>query len=323
MKAATTCSVIIRCLNEAEHLPHLLDSIARQTFQPTEVIVVDSGSRDNTVQIARSKGARLIEIQPQEFTFGRALNLGAASAVGEVLVIVSAHTYPTTDRWLEFLMEPFDQPDVALVYGGQTGDQRSKFSELQLFRQWFPSESCDNQAHSFCNNANSAIRRSVWETMPYDEQIPALEDIHWAKRAIERGLRISYRSAAMIAHVHEEPYLKVYNRYRREGMGLRLILPWERMGLWQACMLAAHAIRSDLKEAGMEGRLLEVAGSIVRFRVAQYWGTYRGLNWRGPLTGDLRARLYYPKNYELREDSSSKGNTEKPLPSPVAGKRID
>lgn len=309
------CSIIIRCLNEAKHLPRLLDSIARQTLKPQEVIVVDSGSTDETVPIARSKGARIVSIAPEDFSFGRALNLGCQSAYGEILVLVSAHTYPCSDTWLAELTRPFEEPSVALVYGGQTGDTRSKFSEIQLFNQWFPEKSCDNQRHSFCNNANAAVRRSVWQTMPYDEQIPALEDIHWAKRGIERGLQIAYRAEARIVHVHEESYRKVHGRYHREGMGMRMIFPFEHMTLAHACALAFSAIRSDLHEARLAGRLRASFGSILKFRVAQYLGTWRGLRWHGALTGDLRARLYYPKQYHLSPKDGQPGSTPDPEPA--------
>ena len=298
-------SVIIRCLNEARHLPKLLDSLAHQTLKPSEVIVVDSGSTDNSVEISRSKGARVVHIQPEQFSFGRSLNLGARNASGDIMIIVSAHTYPASDRWLEWLTVPFENPAIALTYGGQHGEERSKFSEQQIFKQWFPEESSQNQDHSFCNNANAAVRRSVWLTMPYDEEIPALEDIHWAKRAKERGFRIAYVANAAIVHVHEESYGQVYRRYRREAMGMRMIFPWERMSVGQAASLAFNAVISDMKQARKENILGSMAGSILRFRAAQYWGTYRGLNHRGAVGSNLRARFYYPKNYRIKKEPPS------------------
>jgi glycosyltransferase involved in cell wall biosynthesis len=298
-------SVIIRCLNEARHLPKLLDSLGRQTLKPFEVVVVDSGSTDNSVDIARSKGARVVHIQPEQFSFGRSLNLGARNASGDIMIIASAHIYPVSDRWLEWLAKPFQDSAIALTYGGQHGEERSQFSEQQLFKQWFPEDSTQNQGHSFCNNANAAVRRSVWLTMPYDEEIPALEDIHWAKRAIERGFRIAYVANAAIIHVHEESYAQVYRRYRREAMGMHMIFPWERMSLRQAFSLAVNAMISDVKQARKENLLTSVVGSIVRFRAAQYWGTYRGLNHRGAVSSNLRARFYYPKNYRIKKESAS------------------
>lgn len=295
-----TSTIIVRCLNEGRHLPVLLDAIRTQSVRPAEVIVVDSGSTDNTVEIALSKGAKVIHISQQEFSFGRALNHGAAAAAGSVLVFASAHTYPASDRWLELLLEPFVDPNVTLVYGSQRGDHRTKFSEQRIFQQWFPDEPSDDQPHPFCNNANCAVRRSAWQKMPYNEEIPGLEDIHWAKEALKQGMRIVYRPAAAIMHVHEETYRQVYRRNHREGIALKVISPEEHMTLWQAVELFASALTSDLREALSQGVVHRVLPSVVRFRAAQYWGTFRGLRWSGPITSELRARLYYPKGYRPR-----------------------
>lgn len=292
-------SIIIRCLNEERHLPRLLDAVRLQTVQPDEVVVVDSGSTDNTVRIASQKGARVIHIEPKDFSFGRALNRGAAAARHEILVIASAHIYPTSERWLESLVKPFDDPSVGLVYGGQRGDHRTKFSEHRILQQWFPDDSCDDQRHPFCNNANSAVRRDIWAVMPYDEKMPGLEDIHWAKRALDRGFKIVYRADAAVIHVHEESHKQIYRRYRREAMGLQAISPGEHMGLFHTFGIWSRAVVSDLREASQKGLLRRAVWPVLCFRSAQYWGTYRGLNWRSPLTSDLKARLYYPKGYRL------------------------
>ena len=294
-----TASVIIRCLNEAKHLPRLLEAFQAQALRPDEIIVVDSGSTDDTVAIAQAAGARVVPIPQHEFSFGRSLNRGIAAATGEVLVMASAHTYPLTDRWLERLTAPFADADVALVYGAQRGDRRTKFSEQQLLRQWFPDVSSEDQCSPFCNNANAAIRRARWEEQPYDEALPGLEDIHWAKRMLEQGYRIVYRHDAVIAHVHEESYGKIFRRYHREAMALRAISPWDRVGLRDALSMMASAVVSDLKEARRHRILWRVAGSVLGFRAAQYWGAYRGHHWRGRMTSELRARLYYPKGYRV------------------------
>ena len=297
------CSIVIRCFNEEEHLPRLLEGIRQQTVSPSEIIVVDSGSTDATLKVARCGGARVVQIAQQEFSFGRSLNQGAEVAIGDLLVVVSAHTYPASSRWLEALLEPFTDPRVALVYGCQRGDHRTKFSEHQLLRQWFPDEPCLDQRHPFCNNANTAIRRSIWNRIPYDENLPGLEDIHWAKRALQAGYRLVYRPDAPIIHVHEENYGKIYHRYRREAMALRVVSPWERMRLSHSLSLMFNAMRSDWQEALRQGVFPRVFWSILCFRSAQYWGAYQGLRWRGEWTSDLRARLYYPVGY--RASSSS------------------
>jgi rhamnosyltransferase len=296
-------SIIIRCLNEARHLPRLLTGLHRQSLAPHEVVVVDSGSTDGTVEVAERGGARIVRIAPSEFSFGRSLNRGAAAATGDFLVVVSAHTYPVSDQWLERLLTPFSDPRTALVYGSQRGDERTKFSEHRIFQQWFPDESCDDQRHPFCNNANAAVRRDRWEEIPYDEEIAGLEDIHWAKQALGRGWRVVYRADAAVVHVHEETYAQIHRRYRREAMALSVISPAERMSLGHGLSLLTHAIGGDLAEAWRQGMLSRAAASIVAFRIAQYAGAYRGLRWRGDVTDELRARLYYPRHYRAARRS--------------------
>ena len=159
-------SIVIRALNEAEHLPELFTGIGKQTLQPDQIVLVDSGSTDDTVPIAEAHGADIVHIEPAEFSFGRSLNRGCAASTGDLLVFVSAHVYPLDDHWLEHLVEPFDSDEVVLSYGRQTGDERSKFSELQLMRQWYPDTSDPDQSTPFCNNANCAVRRSEWEAVP-------------------------------------------------------------------------------------------------------------------------------------------------------------
>ena len=156
------------------------------------MILVDSGSIDDTVAIAQAHGAEVVHISPAEFSFGRALNLGCAAASGDILVIVSAHVYPLDEKWLDLLVAPFERPEVGLVYGGQTGDSRSHFSELELLRTWFPDVSDDDQQTPFCNNANCAVRAEAWRALPYDETLTGLEDLDWAKRALAAGWKLVY-----------------------------------------------------------------------------------------------------------------------------------
>ncbi len=134
------CSIVIRAYNESQHLGRLLAGIAQQSCGAVECILVDSGSSDNTVPVAESFGAKVVHIHPDDFTFGRSLNLGVEAATCEQVVIASAHVYPIYPDWLECLLAPMADPQVALVYGKQRGTAASKFSEQQVFRQWFPEQ---------------------------------------------------------------------------------------------------------------------------------------------------------------------------------------
>lgn len=291
---APRTSIVVRALNEEAHLSRLFAGLRRQRQVADEVILVDSGSTDDTVAIAESNGARIVRIEPEEFSFGRALNRGCEYASGEILVFVSAHTYPLDDRWLEQMTAAFAAPEVGLVYGRQTGDARSRFSERMLLRQLFPPESDPDQDSPFCNNANCAVRAEAWRSLPYDESLTGLEDLDWAKRASANGWRIAYEADAAIAHIHAETFGQIRNRYRREAIAHRRIFQDQHMNLTSALGLLALAMARDYANAFREASMSSNALSIPAFRLAQYLGTWEGFRDRGALSHDLRRRFYYP-----------------------------
>ncbi len=302
-------SVVIRSLNEEKHVARLLKGIKKQTVQPDEIILVDSGSKDRTVEIARSFGMKIVTIAPERFSFGRALNLGIQHAAGDIIIIPSAHVYPVYDTWIEELVAPFENPAIVLTYGRQIGDENTKYSENQIFGKWFPAQSAIPQNHPFCNNANAAIRRSVWAGIPYDEELTGLEDLAWAKRAMQQGHQVAYVAEATIVHVHAESWRQVQNRYRREAIAHKVIYGDQRFSGWDTLVLLAGNLLSDYYHAAREGVFVRNLLDIFRFRWAQFWGTYRGFRHQGPVSSTLKRRFYYPNG--VRED----------LRAPAAGQR--
>jgi rhamnosyltransferase len=289
------CSIVIRAYNEERHIGRLLEGIAGQTVKDVQVILVDSGSTDRTLEIARKHPVHVISIQPQEFTFGRSLNLGVQAARGEVVVLASAHVFPVYPDWLEHLLAGFTDEKTALVYGKQSGAASSHFSEQCIFRHWFPDQSVRRQPHPFCNNANAAIRRSLWEKQPYNELLPGLEDLAWARRMFEQGFSIDYSAEAEVVHVHNETWQGVYNRYRREGMAFKTLHPQERFGFTDFIRLITVNILDDWKAASRQKLLNKVWLDVVRFRFNQFRGTWHGYRQSGPLTWQLKQTFYYPR----------------------------
>lgn len=288
------CSIVIRCLNEEGYIGRLLSGIEEQTIKDTEIIVVDSGSTDGTLAIVSHFPIQLLTIAPDEFTFGRSLNLGCKTATGEFIVIVSAHCYPLYRDWLERLLAPFSDPKVGLVYGRQRGNEQTKHSEHRIYAKWFPSASDLDQRQPFCNNANAAIRRALWQEQPYDETLTGLEDIAWANVAMGRGYKIAYAADAQIVHVHHETPRNIYNRYRREAIALKRLFPHEHFNLWDFLRLFTSNVLSDCVHALREGVLWSNLAEILLFRFMHFWGTFRGFAQHGPITSDLKKKFYYP-----------------------------
>ncbi|TAH21983.1 MAG: glycosyltransferase family 2 protein [Cytophagales bacterium] len=290
-------SVIIRAHNEEKFIGKLFESLFEQTIiEQTEVILVDSGSKDRTIEIAKSFPVKIIHIQPHDFTFGRALNKGILAASGEIMIFASAHVYPTNKHWLENLVKPFSNEKIALSYGRQVGNEITKYSEHQIFKKWFPAESHFVQKHPFCNNANCAIRKSLWESQTYDEDITGLEDLAWANKILQKGYWISYVAEAAIVHIHEETPKKIRNRYKREAIAYKNIFPEAHFSLADFVLLFISNTFSDYIHAVREGKFWENLLDIPMFRFMQFWGTYQGYRHQGTITEILKRRFYYPNS---------------------------
>jgi glycosyltransferase involved in cell wall biosynthesis len=300
------CSVVVRAYNEEKHIGKLFAGIRQQTLKNIQVILVDSGSTDQTVDIARQYDIQVVHIDPKSFTFGRSLNLGISHAEADILVFASAHVYPVYPDWLEHMVSPFSDGTTAVCYGKQRGTKDSKFSEQQVFYHWFPETSRLQEENPFCNNANAAIRHSLWLEHPYDETIPALEDLAWAKWAMQKGYKVHYSAEAEIVHIHHETWKGVYNRYRREGMAFKQIYPESHFSYGDLYRLLRANILADLKAASLQRQTSKQFLPILRFRWMQFWGTYQGyrqsshaLNWQ------MKRTFYYPNADLNGQDSQS------------------
>lgn len=301
-------SIIIRCYNEEEHIGRLFAGIFEQSINDIEVIIVDSGSTDRTLSIASGFPVSIHNISPQEFSFGRALNVGYAAATGEFVVMASAHVYPTHRRWLEYLLAPFHDSKVALAYGKQRGNEHTSYSEHKIFCKWFPEDSIPIQRSPFCNNANAAIRRSIWERNPYNEELTGLEDLEWAKRVIQSGYYLAYVAEAEVIHVHNETFDGTFNRYYREAITMHSLFTEQKFHIWNCLWLWFLNTASDYVHALRDKKLRKNLVQIPKFRWMQFWGTYRGYTHSDSLSEILRQRFYYPNRLastDLSQDTNS------------------
>ncbi len=212
-------SIVIRTKNEAEFIGETLKKIEEQEFSGShEIIVVDSGSTDSTLDIIREYDVKLIQIVQKEFTYGRSLNIGASHATGQFVVNLSAHALPVDEKWLTNLITGFENHDVAGVYGRQLsiGDinpfdarQNEIFFGPQKIIFSMKNAKMLKQIHF--SNSNCAIRRSVWERLRFNEEVPYAEDTLWQTDVINAGFFIVYVPDAAVYHTHK---ISIYNAYK-------------------------------------------------------------------------------------------------------------
>ena len=291
-----TASIIIRTYNEARHLGGLLQGIARQYQNgfDHEVIVVDSGSTDETLDIARKEGARIVSIPKEEFSFGRSLNVGCEAAQGDTLVFISGHCVPASDRWLHELVQPIYDGRVSLAYGRQLPGNENKFSEGQLFLKFYPEDSQLPQDGFFCNNANAAIGKAIWTDYRFDEELTGLEDMELGQRLVEDGMKIGYVAEAPVYHHHSETWRQIKGRYEREAIALRKIMPEVTISVGDFVRYFASGVLLDASKAIQDRCFWSNSRELLLFRLLQFWGSYRGNHHHKRLTREEKERYFYP-----------------------------
>lgn len=290
-------SIIIRTYNEERFIGDVLDAIdAQETGTLTkEVILVDSGSNDRTKEIAEQHGCRILNIKKEDFTFGRSLNIGCAAATGQFLVFLSGHCVPADSSWLVNLINPLKEHKCVYSYGRQLGNDLNKFSERQLFNKYYPELSRIPQQGYFCNNANAALKREVWEVNHFNEDLTGLEDMELAKRLVERGYAIGYVAEAPIYHIHDETWRQVHRRYEREAIALQAIAPEIHVSIGDFFRYFASAVLLDMSAALEERQLIRRTPEIIKFRFVQFWGSYQGNHEVRELSYEMKEKYFFPK----------------------------
>jgi rhamnosyltransferase len=224
MQASAGASVIIRVRDERHNLERCLSLLAQQRGLPAppELIVVDAGSRDGTVEVAERHGARVLRLAPAGFSFGGALNLGAEHARHEVLVSLSAHAFPPDPGWLGRLAGVLAaDARVACAcgdaYAPDGGRLRSAIRQDAALARRRPEWGYANAAGAF--------RADLWRERPFRADLPGCEDKEWALHWLDRGYVCVVDPELVVDHDHTHDSLRaIYARARREAVAYRAFI---------------------------------------------------------------------------------------------------
>lgn len=315
---APVVTVAIPVYNGARYLDEVLRAVRAQVVDSeVELLVIDSGSTDGSLEICARHGARIHSIPKEEFSHGGTRNLAMGMAQGEHVAFITQDATPSHDGWLAALLEGFAQADeVALVFGphdarpdashmikaemerhfatwGESGTRidvqrlgRSA-TELELYRR-FPG------LWTFFSDVNGCVAKWAWQQVPY-RQVPYAEDQLLGREMIEAGFAKVFHPDARVQHSHDYPPVQFLRRYFDEFRSLREVLDHVEVGSpYRTAMTIRGLIGHDkrwLRRQGVHG------GALVRpLAVSARHHTIRQL---GAIVGTRADRLPAPVRKRL------------------------
>ncbi len=272
---APKVSIVILTKNAGSPFQETLRQVYQQRLKPVEVLVIDSGSTDGTVDLARRYPVHLVQIEPRDFGHGRTRNLGGNLAKGEFLVFLTQDAVPVSDDWLCALVQPLTKDErLAGVYGRQLP---RACNPLEAFARYYTYPPASRGYHSedllefsvfhiLFSNVNAALRRDLWVRFPFNEELIMSEDQDWARRVLGEGYNILYEPKAAVYHSHREGPLQLLKRSFDAGVSFQQMASngishpfprtWnylkgeaqflirERKGFWMPLLLPREAIRA-------------------------------------------------------------------------------
>ena len=202
MKTKPKCSIIIRTFNEERWISKCLNAIYDQTYKNFEVIIVDNLSKDKTISRAKEFNVEKI-VEIKDYLPGKALNLGIRESEGDYIVMISSHCIPVDKFWLENLVNTLEEDsDYAGVYGRQEPMSFSSASTKRDLMLVFGLDPKIQIRDGFFHNANSIIKKKIWNKYPFDEVTTNIEDRLWGQEMIHNNFKLKYEPEASVYHYH-------------------------------------------------------------------------------------------------------------------------
>ncbi|MBU0694873.1 MAG: glycosyltransferase [Candidatus Omnitrophica bacterium] len=226
-------SVVIPVKNGQRYLDEVLKAIFSQEIKREfEVVIVDSGSTDRTLDIIGQYPVRFYQIKENEFNHGLTRNLGISKAQGKYIILLTADAIAYDQCWMRKLIEHLERDSrVAGSYSRQiphkdsqplsrirvknslTFSKERRESQIKKKEDYFALS--PEEKRRFCNfdNVSSCLRKEVWKKVPFPKTDFA-EDLEWSKAVIEAGHKIIYEPESIVYHSHDFSLPEWYRKNR-------------------------------------------------------------------------------------------------------------
>ncbi len=212
-------SLILTVLNEGEHIRRLLDSVARQSRLPDEVVVCDGGSKDSTLAVIQEYATRLplkVIVAPRA-NISQGRNAAIRAATGDIIAVTDAGVW-LEERWLDELLaaggwtrdDRRQTADVgrrsSVVAGFYKSDPQNVF-EVALGATTLPDMNEIDPARFLPSSRSVAFRKGAWKTVGgYPEWLEFSEDVMFDLAMREKFGAFAFAPKA-VAHFRPRPSL--------------------------------------------------------------------------------------------------------------------
>lgn len=193
-----------------------MQGLFAQDYEDFDLLVVDSGSRDRTLEIVRDYPCRVIEIEPHEYVPGVVLNMAVGHTAGEIVVFLNSDSVPQHPSVLRNLLGAFDDPTVQAAFARQIPRPDAHAWVRRDYAASFP-ETGSAPPWITLSLPLAAIRRALLDLRPFYTSAWASEDTEWGNWAKKQGHRIAYVPSAIVMHSHNYTLRQIYGRRFVEG----------------------------------------------------------------------------------------------------------
>jgi rhamnosyltransferase len=227
-------TVAVPVLNGGERLHQLLRAVRAQACErPVELLVADSGSSDDSREIACKSGARVLDVPPGEFSHGGTRNLLMEEARGAHVAFLTQDAVPADEGWLSRLLEGFGLAErVGLVFGPYRPRPESSAMVRRELQEFFESLApaggpridrgrvAGVGAEAFFTDANGCVCRAAWKHVPF-RNVSYAEDQLLARDMLAAGYAKVYHPGAAVLHSHDYRPVELFRRSFDEWRALR------------------------------------------------------------------------------------------------------
>jgi glycosyltransferase involved in cell wall biosynthesis len=222
-------TIIIPTCNASRHLPFLFARLQSQTIRDYELIIIDSSSDDDTVDIAQSHNADVMTIPRSDFDHGGTRTLAAVKAKGDILVFLTQDALPYNEYTIENIAKPFtDDRKIGAAFGKQLPYPGASVFAEHLRQFNYPDISYttvlgDREKYgirtAFLSNSFAAYRKSVLKEIRYFKSgLPFGEDACAGAKILSGGYKIAYVAEAIVLHSHSYTACQDFKRYFDMGI---------------------------------------------------------------------------------------------------------